>query len=253
MSKNRLNLVVDTLAYVVMLGLAATGLLLAYVLPPGTGGRHGGGRGALTFLGRSRHEWGDIHWYLAIALLVLVVLHIVLHWKWVTNTIGSLLRPASAKKAGAGVGGAVALLALGVVTAGVLAAPWLIKVQTSTATGGGRGRGKGRATCDDCAADCASAGVAQEHEPKPRGEHARGKHAEGEHAHGEHDIRGKNTLAEAAAAAGVPVARLITELKLPANTDPNERLGHLRREHGFIMEDVRALVERLRNAPKTKQ
>ena len=53
MSKNKLHLLVDVLAYLVMLALTSTGLLLAYTMPPGTGCDHGGGEGALTLLGRS--------------------------------------------------------------------------------------------------------------------------------------------------------------------------------------------------------
>ena len=243
MSKNKLHLLVDVFAYFVMLALASTGLLLAYTMPPGTGCGHGGGKGALTLLGRSRHEWGDVHWYLAITLLVLVVLHIVLHWKWVTNTFGALLRSGTVKKAGAGAGGVVVLLGLGIVTAAALAAPWLITVENRPATGGGRGGGG--VTCEDCAADCPSAG-------KPAAATTQPGAKEGHAEHG-HAIRGKDSLAEAAEAAGVPVQRLIAELKLPANTDAGAQLGQLRRQHGFSMEDVRATVARLKSAPKPKQ
>jgi len=255
-NKNKLHLLVDVLAYLVMLGLASSGLVLAFVLPPGTGGRHGGHK-ALTMLGRSRHEWGDIHWYLAIALLVLVAIHVVLHWKWVTNSIGALLRGRGERKAGAGLGGAVLLAALGVATVGLLAAPWLlpVKEQDSGGHGGGHrgGRGKSRAdepACDTCAADSPSAGkaarTATAAEPAPS--HGHGKR--GGHGDHNHTIRGRTTLAEAAQAAGVSVDRLLAELKLPAGTKPDERLGHLRQAHGFSMEDVRATIARLAKAAK---
>jgi hypothetical protein len=246
-SRNKLHLIIDVLAYVAMVGLVATGTILWKILPPGTGGRHGGGGGALTLLGRSRHEWGDVHFWFAVSLIALVVLHLVFHWKWITNTLGSAVRSRGARRAGAGVGGSVLLVALGAVAAAGLAAPWLIRVEGRD-EGGGRGRQRrGReqdvavapeaaGDCEGCAADCPDA--QPEATPEPQEEHK-------EHGH---DIKGRTTLAEAAAEAGVPVERLVAELKLPANAPPDEQLGRLRREHGFTMEDVRAAVARLKKA-----
>ena len=203
MSKNKLHLLVDVLAYLCMVALASTGLALIYRLP------HGSPRDGLTLLGLDRHGWGGVHWYLAVGLLSLVALHVVLHWKWVTNTVGALVRSRAARRAGAGAGGAVTLIVLGLVAAAVVALPWLIAVE--------------------------------------RGEAGSGRGSEGQgHGAGGHAVRGQTTLAGAAQEAGVPVARLIAELKLPADTDPTERLGHLRQEHGFEMLDVRDAVGRLK-------
>ena len=52
MKKNKLNLVIDILAYLCMGALVSTGLLLLFRLPPGTGGRHSGEPG-LTRDGRT--------------------------------------------------------------------------------------------------------------------------------------------------------------------------------------------------------
>jgi hypothetical protein len=255
MSKNRLNLVVDTLAYLAMVALASTGLMMAYVLPPGTGGRHSG-EPARTLLGLGRHDWGDLHFYVAIALLVLMLLHVILHWKWITNTFGALLRPRPVKP-GAGLGGAALLLALGALTAAALAAPWLIPTDTQPSGGKGHGHGKGAhssgAGCQTCTA-CPSA----EESDRQHGEHGAGAAAKGqgsghEHGTGEgHAIRGRTTLAEAAQAAGVSVESLCQELKIPADTDPATGLGHIRRGAGLSMQDIRAAIERLQPGPKPK-
>jgi hypothetical protein len=37
------------------------------------------------FMGMSRHTWSDIHLWSAIVVLVLLVLHLVLHWKAVAG------------------------------------------------------------------------------------------------------------------------------------------------------------------------
>lgn len=57
--------------------MAGTGLLLAYRLPPGSRG----GRG-LSALGWSRHDWGDLHFWISLAFLALIIVHMILHWRW---------------------------------------------------------------------------------------------------------------------------------------------------------------------------
>ena len=79
MRRNHINYWLNLLALVTMFALAGTGFLLHFVLPPRSGGRSGG----LELLGYDRHAWGTLHLYLAIAVLVLLVAHLVLHWSWV--------------------------------------------------------------------------------------------------------------------------------------------------------------------------
>ena len=40
-------------------------------------------RGKVQFMGMMRRQWGDIHLWASIALLVLLILHIVLHWSMI--------------------------------------------------------------------------------------------------------------------------------------------------------------------------
>jgi len=240
-SKNKLHLVVNVLAYLVMVCLAATGLLILYRLP------HGSPRDGLRMLGMDRHGWGNVHWYLAITLLVLMVLHVMLHWKWVTNTLGSLFRRA---QAGAGAGGSAVLLALALVTAAVVAAPWLIAVERGEREGG-KGRGAAETAVGTPTGVPAANGRGRgDRQEKGKSGEAESHKGHGHGASGGHAIRGRDTLADAAREAGVPTARLIAELKLPAGTDPFERLGRLSQAHGFEIEDVRDAVERLKAPAK---
>jgi len=39
----------------------------------------------------TRHEWGDIHFYLAIGFVILMVVHIILHWSRIKSYFKSLL------------------------------------------------------------------------------------------------------------------------------------------------------------------
>lgn len=57
--------------------MSGTGVLLAFRLPPGSRG----GRG-LSALGWTRHDWGDLHFWISIAFLALLLIHLALHWRW---------------------------------------------------------------------------------------------------------------------------------------------------------------------------
>jgi len=76
MKRTWLNFVVDGVTALCAIGIVWTGLLMYFVLPPGSG------RGA-TLLGMDRHEWGGWHLYLALGGLALVLVHVMLHWQWV--------------------------------------------------------------------------------------------------------------------------------------------------------------------------
>ena len=87
MQRNTLNSVIDLLLFLNLLAIVITGFIMKYILPPGTGGlgrlAHGGtGRGIniRELWSMTRHEWGSIHFYLAIIFVVLVTMHLVLHW-----------------------------------------------------------------------------------------------------------------------------------------------------------------------------
>ena len=70
MRRSTVNYIVDWVSFLVMVGLIATGLLMRFILPPGSGGR-GGGHG-LALWNLTRHGWGDVHFWLAAAALTLL-------------------------------------------------------------------------------------------------------------------------------------------------------------------------------------
>ena len=84
MKKNTLNFIVDVITLIAILAMIGTGLVLYFTLPPGSGGK------GLLLWGLGRHEWGDLHFWAAVGLAVLLVLHVALHWAWVCGTISRL-------------------------------------------------------------------------------------------------------------------------------------------------------------------
>lgn len=96
MKRTTLNFIVDLLGFISLLGLICTGIIIKFILPPGTGGRGRelrGGRGAeeiKSLLSMTRHEWGDIHFIISIVFIVLMLIHLVLHWTWIKCYFKSL-------------------------------------------------------------------------------------------------------------------------------------------------------------------
>lgn len=83
MRREKLNAIVNIIGFGTFAVLTATGLVELMFLPPGTGGRGRGAGPAVTALGMGRHDWGAIHNVAGIAFLAIVVLHLVLHWRWI--------------------------------------------------------------------------------------------------------------------------------------------------------------------------
>jgi hypothetical protein len=111
---------------------------MKFVLPPGSGSR--------SVWGLGRHAWGSVHFWIAATLLVVMVVHVGLHWAWVcaaTRRV-ALRSPSHARLRGPrdALWGAVFLTAIVVVLGGfVLAARG--GLASSGGTGGNGGAESG--------------------------------------------------------------------------------------------------------------
>lgn len=81
MNRTLINIVIDLIAAFLFLGMLATGYLLRFPLPPGSNKTH-------VLWGLTRHEWGDIHFWISLGLLLIMLLHLALHWNWIVTVIG---------------------------------------------------------------------------------------------------------------------------------------------------------------------
>jgi len=77
--KSKLNLIIDALLLLCIASIAGIGLLMRNVLVPG------------YFWGLDRHQWGTIHFVIALVLLALLVLHVVLHWAVIVGIYRKLM------------------------------------------------------------------------------------------------------------------------------------------------------------------
>ena len=79
MNKNALKYLIDAVLFMDVCSIAAIGLLLGFVIPRG-------GQGSNYFLGLHRHEWADIHLFLSMLLLALLILHLWFNWTWIVQS-----------------------------------------------------------------------------------------------------------------------------------------------------------------------
>lgn len=119
MKRPQLNFLVDAASFVSFLLLLSTGLLLRYQLPAGSGRLEGYGTGRgessrlITLLwGWTRHEWGEIHFWIAVTLVTVLAMHLFLHWKWIVCVVRGTQSQASGWRFGLGLSALVALLVL---------------------------------------------------------------------------------------------------------------------------------------------
>lgn len=122
-SRPKINLMIDIVAFVSAVLLIATGFLLEYTFPPGSGhleteglgvGPGGLRRPVLLLWGLTRHEWGNIHFYLATALMAILSLHLVLHWQWIVCMVQGRPKEGSGIRALIGILGLAAVLLLAI-------------------------------------------------------------------------------------------------------------------------------------------
>ncbi len=91
-TRQKLNIIIDIIMFLVMGALAAIGFIIRYILIPGSERWEKYGRNVdLTCWGMDRHEWGLIHLVLGILLIVLLILHIIFHWTMIVNYFKRLL------------------------------------------------------------------------------------------------------------------------------------------------------------------
>jgi hypothetical protein len=80
MQRTLLNLVVDLTTAFALLAMALTGYILEFPLPPGT-------NKDWMLWGLTRHQWGEYHFWNSLVLLVLIGVHVCLHWNWIVTVI----------------------------------------------------------------------------------------------------------------------------------------------------------------------
>jgi hypothetical protein len=101
------NFSIDLIAFIGFILLTTTGILMRYILPPGSGHSR-------TIWGLDRHEWGAIHFWISVIFLGVLAIHFVLHWRWIVNVTLGRPREDSGLRVALGIVGLTGLLAIAI-------------------------------------------------------------------------------------------------------------------------------------------
>jgi uncharacterized YccA/Bax inhibitor family protein len=105
MKRSTLILFIDVVAFISFVFLTSTGILLHYLLPPGSGRWS-------SIMGLNRHDWGDIHFWISFVFFAVLAVHLVFHWRVLKNMIRGRAPEDSTFRMALGVLGLVAVLLL---------------------------------------------------------------------------------------------------------------------------------------------
>jgi len=92
MKKSDWRYLVDVLLFTCLGGMIVIGVLMGLVIPTGPAAAES----SKYFLGLHRHQWGNIHAYLSIAFVVLMIVHLILNWEWITSKTSQIFKRRSA-------------------------------------------------------------------------------------------------------------------------------------------------------------
>ena len=228
MARVTLNFLIDLATFLVMLAMISTGLLVRFVLPPGSGER-------MSVWNNTRHEWGDVHFWLAVTLGAFVLIHLALHWSWVCSVVSRWFRSTHAPAKQRSVlrrnvmGGAV-LAATVLLISGFLWSAQRAIVTTDGGSGQFRGARQG------------AIGATSRDDLVRVGDDAGRLH--------DVQLRGSMTIREASEHLGLASRRITEILKLKGEVSLDEQLGRIARRSGLSFSTVR---ERLVNESQLAQ
>ncbi len=251
LKRSRLNMIIDLIMFPLLTAMAGIGFLIKYVLVPGfeRNARYGADV-ELYFWGMDRHQWGTIHLVISIAFLVLLILHIVFHWKMILTLIRCMFPLKTWRNTLA--------VFFGVVSLGLIAFPLLIDPEIEPGEAHHRfqhteySTGSGIIDLDrekQLHADVREAVhentvvPAKIIEPAEEGHgKGRGVHRE-DHLRHDTEIYGFMSLADIADHYNLEVSLLAGHLGVPLS-ETSQRVGRLRRWYGFEINDIRNYVIR---------
>ena len=97
--KSILNFGINASMTLCMSAIVGIGFLIKYTLISGQERWEVYGRNVeLYWLGMDRHQWGMLHLILGFVVLALLVAHIILHWKVITNVYRKIIKVPLANK-----------------------------------------------------------------------------------------------------------------------------------------------------------
>jgi hypothetical protein len=232
--QSKLNLSIDIIMLLLLMPMAGIGLMIKYVLLPGTErNERYGGDVDLEFMGLTRHQWGSVHLIISIIFLVLLLIHIILHWKMIVCVFGRMVPNKSLR-----VLGATLITGVGVL---LIAFPLFVKPEIVTRESLHLNRKFKQEVQRAVAPEEVQNKGTNDLVAPPPADLSNQEQTLSETVLADHEINGSQTLQFIADKYGVPAEKLAADLNIPLERT-GEKLGRLRKQYSFTMDDVRASV-----------
>lgn len=91
-NKNNLNFIINLLMFLSIAFLSGIGFLLKHSGIIIRKMSLKGVSASVTFLGLKGRQWGQIHFWVSILFLSLLLIHIILHWGWIVSTYKNMIK-----------------------------------------------------------------------------------------------------------------------------------------------------------------
>ncbi|MCP4154054.1 MAG: DUF4405 domain-containing protein [bacterium] len=222
----------DVFLFVSMFVLMCTGAVMAFFTSSGPGVKES----SKYFLELHRHQWGNLHSYFAALFALLFIFHLAFRWTWIKGKTDKLF------------GNSKVVLLIIPLSLGILVLSWyFIPANTAEYDGYGMGAGQGRKAGLNKQAKLTVPESTGAETTRSNNEFNLETGANPDHeshvGKGDQEINGRMTLGMLEEKTGLPAASIAKKLGLPDNVSHSEKLGRLRKNHGFTMQDVRDAVK----------
>ena len=121
MRRATVNFIIDVVAFVGFVLLTVTGILMHYILPPGSGSY-------ASLWGLNRHDWGELHFWVSAVFFSVLSVHLILHWRWIVCIVKGKASDRSGLRLGLGLLGLLVIIAFSLT-------PFIAKVEYKTSQG----------------------------------------------------------------------------------------------------------------------
>lgn len=243
-NKAKLDFIIDIIMFVVLMAIAGLGFLIKWVLVPGFKRNQVYGKDVeLYFWGLDRHEWGSIHLILSFTLLFLLILHLIFHWRQILCIYRSMVssRPVRSLLT-------VFLIFLTLILAIV---PLFIHPEVDEYAAGhgrerehypGRFHEERNIPPQSTIIEDKETGAEIQNDETPVGKtEAKRRETKMYESYEDIEVFGYMTLNEVSRKYNVPAEELAKCINVPVSM-ANERLGRLRKQYDFHMDDLRLFI-----------
>jgi predicted RecB family endonuclease len=218
MKKTDWQYLIDTLLFLCIVGIIFIGFLMGLVLPKGPQAPES----AKYFLGLHRHQWGNVHFYLSIVFTTLVIIHLILSWKWIKSKSRQIFKK----------GWSSMLILTALASILILALFWAFypRIPGAYEDYGVRAGAK-----------------AKQHNLAKEGFPVHEETIFLEDGTVAIVITGQTTLRQVEEATGIPAKDIAAKLGLPEKVSPDESFGRLRKLYPIAIQNVRDAVTEILN------